>query len=242
MLLLCTGMAFAGSLEPGLGWAHAQLNDRHQTPLPYGASGPQVRLGVAATPARARLFGRFEAQVGGASAPVERALSEASWIDAALEIGGDAQISSGRTRVYVGASVGKRLELIDGMALHVWGLGTGALGARLRVEREVGRVGLAGEVTVPVVVAISRHNWSLDPVVPGRGDVAAFYTVGTRLVAVGQLLDMRARVEVTLPVTERVQWGLTASARYLTYPEPAPVRRLALDLSTGPRVALGGRS
>ena len=63
MLLLCTGMAFAGSLEPGLGWAHAQLSDRHQTGVPANEEGVRAEPGpkswLKAEPGRAPEFVRM---------------------------------------------------------------------------------------------------------------------------------------------------------------------------------------
>lgn len=241
MLLAASALAAsAATIEPEVGLAQTQLSDVHQSPLPYSAVGFRPGLRVTAGQ-RVRVFGRLAATLGSARAISPRPSLGAEWTEASFTLGTDVAVgSTDRTTLRIGAAASKRIEIIDGMAGHIWGLGTGALAAHARVEHRVGSVTVALDVDVPVVAAITRHNWSLDPVVPGLGDVPAFYKVGTRLAAIGQFLDVRARGELAVPLGKRHAWQLGLAAAYFAYPEPRPVRRLDLSVVTGPRFVLGG--
>lgn len=241
LLALATLPALGATLEPEVGVAQTQLSDHHQSPLPYSAQGFRPGLRFSAEAGRVRFVSHVAGNVGSARAMVDRPSLGETWIDGALTLGTDVAVFSGDlTTLRIGGSVSNRTELIDGMAGHVWGLGTTALAATARVEQRVGRLQVALDVSVPVVSVVTRHNWSLDPIVPNLGDVPAFYTVGSRLAVVGQFIDVRARGEVAVGLGERHAWVVGAGATYFGYPDPAPVRRLGLNVVTGPRFRLGG--
>lgn len=241
MVLFLIASSQAAELQPSLQLAHSQVRDLHQSPLPYATVGYGLDLGLGVP------LGRFDGSIriagvlGSGQAEVDRPDITAGWIDAQADLGLTTPVWEGSsTFLHLGGHVSKRLEMLPGAALHVWALGTLGLGPHLALEHQAGRLRMKVDLTVPVVAAVSQHNWSLDPIVPGLGDVRAFYKVGTRARIVGQFLDVRTHAELAYPLSKRVDWTVDGHASWFSTSTPATVQRLGLGLTTGPSIHLGG--
>lgn len=226
------------ALEGGV--MSGQLQDLHQSPLPYGALGLHAALEARTRTGRFEPFLRLQSRFGLADARSPRPFLPAGWLDLGARGGVRALLVETETTTFaVGASLGARMEMAPNLALHVWGLGTAPLSLELATTQEVRGVRLGLEATLPLVAVVTRHTWSLDPVDPERGDVGAFYAQGSRVEALGGFLDARLRGSASFP-SGRHLWVISGQAGYFGDGEPGRLRRLDLSLATGPVFSLGG--
>lgn len=236
-------LAGATELNTGVGYRQLQVVDQHQSPLRYVGHGLQLDVGVTHRAARTTTWADLDVDLGSLrAAKADRPVSGALLAGVGVQVGAMATLTPDRSwRVSLGGSVGNAIRYGDGIALHTWGVGVASVDLRVRLERELGASRLVLDAGLPLVGLVSRHVWSLDPVVPGKGDLVAFYQVGTRAFSVAKLQAPYGSARVILPIGEsRSSFTAGVEASYLVYPEPRPIHMITATATAGIVVRLGG--
>ncbi len=233
------------TLTPTVGYQQHQLLDQHQTPVQYMGNQGTVGARLDAAGPRSRAWLSVQAYLGATSAPShgDRGLGVTPAVGGAAEVVWMGRLATmGGTRLWLGAGGRKGLDIVSGTPMYPWLLGLASADAHVALDREIGDAQLLLDVSVPVVGLIARHNWSLAPVLPGRGDITAFYVLNTRGVTFMDMPAVRASARLTGRLGERMKWVAHVEGAYLTHADPAPLRFLTWGLRAGLSFALGRSS
>ncbi|MFT6147155.1 MAG: hypothetical protein ACJAZO_001629 [Myxococcota bacterium] len=242
-LLLSLALAGNGELNVGTGYRQVQLVDRHQSPLRYVGHSAQLDIGYTSRASSHTAWLSLDAHGGSfaAAGVPERPVSGSLLVGAGLQGGWMRTLNPDATVKWsVGGAAHARLHFGDSMADHEWAVGLISLDLRGRVETHLGRKRLTLDLGLPVAGLLTRHNYSLDPIAPGKGVFIAFYQVGTRGMTAFSVQRPYGRAALAMPLGEGcVSFVAGLQAAYLTHREPAPIHKLDWAATTSFVVALG---
>lgn len=241
--LAATAVATPPTLTPTVGYHQLQLLDQHQSPVQYATHG--TRIGARLDLPGERLLGWVDvgATIGNAAAPslASRGLPGTIAAGGAVEVGSLFRLGTvSGSSFWAGAGLRSGLDYIDGVPLHPWGLATTTADARVAWHLDAGKTSVRLGFGVPVAGLLTRHNWSLDPVVPGADDITAFYLSGTRFMSGLAMPTVRGRLELRRPINERLSAQVVVRGSTLFHALPMPIRTLDLGASAGLTIRLGG--
>lgn len=234
------GPALAGPTVEVAGSAHRfEIMDQHQSPRPYAIWGAGLQTLVADS---SRVGWFVEAVLDAGSAAARGGGPSSLSVGGRLSLGVTPTLwRSGGSVVRLGAAFSKDFHYVDEIGYSPWAAPLASVDVVARLAVSVGPGTFRAGVALPVVGAVTRHVWSLNPVVPGRAPLAAFYERGTSFVAVPHLIAPRAHV--TYAFGERPwQPHIGVDVGGFAVPDPAPVRRLRTRVLLGLTRALGGAS
>jgi hypothetical protein len=138
----------------------------------------------------------------------------------------------GRLSTWVGGSLQQSAWYADEVANMPWMVNTATLSPVVQTGYALAtNHSLTLRVDMAVVGLITRAIWANFPKSTSDNNVAAYFKQGTRRATVGKLGNVNVQLGYNYRVSPRLSVGATYRGRYLSYPDPRPVRALSSALS-----------
>jgi hypothetical protein len=137
-----------------------------------------------------------------------------------------------RFNTWVGGSVNESLFYADEVANFPWVVHTATFSPVLQADYALGAShSLTLRVDMAVVGLITRAIWASFPKSTGDNNVVAYFKQGTHPATGSKLGNVNVQLGYTYRLSPRLSAGATYRARYLSYPDPRPIRALTSSLS-----------
>ena len=138
----------------------------------------------------------------------------------------------GRFNTWVGGSVGESFLYADEVANFPWVLNTATFSPVVQTDYAFGAShSLMLRVDMAVVGLITRAIWASYPKSTNDNNVVSYFKQGTHPAAVGKLGNVNLQLGYSYRLSPRLSVGATYRARYLSYPDPRPIRALTSSLA-----------
>lgn len=241
-LLTLASPGLAAEVDAAVGYHQTHIRDEHQSPLPYAGHGTLLQVGATQRWDNGHGFARLSilAERLDARAP-SHPLKPAPHLGGAFEMGAMPRVTTvGETDLLLGGGLRSALDFGAAVGLHPWAVALNSVDLHVATSSPIPKGRVDARVSLPVTGLITRHVWSLDPISPGRGDLTAFYAVGTEPFTVATAFAPRARIQATRQLGDRrthVTAGLDANL--LLHAKPRPVRLFSWAASVGLSTRLG---
>ncbi|GAB2555599.1 hypothetical protein [Spirosoma areae] len=133
----------------------------------------------------------------------------------------------GRINTWVGGSVQESLLYADEVANFPWVVNTATFSPVVQTDYAFGtNHSLTLRVDMAVVGLVTRAIWASFPKSTSDNNVAAYFKQGTRPATVGKLGNVNVQFGYSYRLSPRLSVGATYRGRYLSYPDPRPIRAL----------------
>jgi hypothetical protein len=133
---------------------------------------------------------------------------------------------------WVGGSFQESLLYADEVANFPWVVNTATLSPLIQSEyRFAANHSLTLRVDMAVVGLITRAIWASFPKSTRDNNVMAYFKQGTHPATVSKLGNVNVQVGYTYRISPRFSMGATYRARYLSYPDPRPIRALTSSVA-----------
>jgi hypothetical protein len=120
----------------------------------------------------------------------------------------------------------------DEVANFPWVLNTTTFSPVVQTDYSIGAGhALTLRVDMAVVGLITRAIWAGFPKSTSDNNVVAYFKQGTRPATVGKLGSVNVQLGYTYRLSPRLSIGATYRARYLSYPDPRPIRALSRSVA-----------
>ncbi|MBD2703084.1 hypothetical protein IC229_20725 [Spirosoma sp. BT702] len=138
----------------------------------------------------------------------------------------------GRLTTWVGGSIHESLLYGDEVANFPWLVNTATVSPVVQTDYAFGAGhSLTLRIDIAAVGLITRAIWASFPKSIGDNNVIAYVKQGTHRATVNKLGNTNVQLGYSYRVSPRISVGATYRARYLTYPDPRPIRALTSSLS-----------
>lgn len=137
-----------------------------------------------------------------------------------------------RFNTWVGGSVGESLLYADEVANFPWVVNTATLSPVVQTDYAFGAGhSLTLRVDMAVVGLVTRAIWANFPKSTSDNNVVAYFRQGTRPTTIGKLGNVNVQLGYAYRISPHLSLGATYRARYLSYPDPRPIRALSSSLA-----------
>lgn len=137
----------------------------------------------------------------------------------------------GRLNTWVGGSVSESLLYADEVANFPWVINTATLSPVVQTDYAfANHHSLTLRVDMAVIGLITRAIWANFPKSTSDNNVAAYFRQGTHPATANRLGNVNVQLGYSYRISPRLSVGTTYRARYLSYPDPRPVRLLNSSL------------
>lgn len=137
-----------------------------------------------------------------------------------------------RFNTWVGGSLRESAWYADEVGNFPWIINTATLAPVVQTDYAFhANHSLTLRVDMAVLGLISRAIWSNFPKSTDDNNVGAYFNQGTQLTTVGKLGNVNVQFGYSYRVSPRLSVGATYRARYLSYPDPRPVRAMSNSIS-----------
>ncbi|GAB4039611.1 hypothetical protein [Spirosoma jeollabukense] len=137
-----------------------------------------------------------------------------------------------RFTTWVGGSFQESLLYADEVANFPWVVNTATLSPVVQTDYMfVTNHSLTVRIDMAVVGIITRAIWASFPKSNRNNNVIAYFKQGTHPATVSKLGNVNVQVGYTYRISPRFSMGATYRARYLSYPDPRPIRALTSSVS-----------
>ncbi|MBD2754939.1 hypothetical protein [Spirosoma validum] len=138
----------------------------------------------------------------------------------------------GKFTTWVGGSIRESAWYADEVGNFPWIVNTATLAPVIQTDYAFQpNHSLTLRIDMTVLGLISRAIWSNFPKSTDDTNVGAYFKQGTRVVTVGKLGNVNVQVGYSYRMSSRMSLGATYRARYLSYPDPRPVRAVSSSIS-----------
>lgn len=138
----------------------------------------------------------------------------------------------GRLTTWVGGSVRESAWYADEVGNFPWIINTATVSPVVQTDYAFQpNHSLSLRVDLAVFGLISRAIWSNFPKSTDDSNVEAYFKQGTRTATVGKLGNVNVQFGYSYRLSSRMSVGATYRARYLSYPDPRPVRAVSSSVS-----------
>ncbi|GAB3493619.1 hypothetical protein GCM10027341_09120 [Spirosoma knui] len=138
----------------------------------------------------------------------------------------------GRLTTWVGGSFQESAWYADEVANFPWIVNTATLSPVVLTDYNFAtNHSLTLRIDMAVVGLITRAIWASYPKSTSDNNVVAYLKQGTRASTVGKLGNVNVQLGYAYQISPRFSVGATYRARYLSYPDPRPVRALSSSVS-----------
>lgn len=137
-----------------------------------------------------------------------------------------------RLTTWVGGSFQESLLYADEVANFPWVVNTATLSPLIQSEyRFAADHSLTLRVDMAVLGLITRAIWANFPKSTRDNNVTAFFKQGTNPATVNKMGKVNVQLGYTYRISPRFSLGAMYRARYLSYPDPRPIRALTSSVS-----------
>ena len=138
----------------------------------------------------------------------------------------------GRFNTWVGGSLQESAWYADEVGNMPWMVNTATLSPVVQTDYAfASNHSLTLRVDMAVVGLITRAIWSNFPKSTSDNNVLAYFKQGIHSATVGKLGNVNVQFGYNYRVSPRLSVGATYRGRYLSYPDPRPIRALSSSLS-----------
>lgn len=138
----------------------------------------------------------------------------------------------GRLTTWVGGSVRESAWYADEVGNFPWIINTATVSPVVQTDYAFQpNHSLSLRVDLAVFGLISRAIWSNFPKSTDDSNAEAYFKQGTRTATVGKLGNVNLQFGYSYRLSSRMSVGATYRARYLSYPDPRPVRAVSSSVS-----------
>ncbi|WP_338874037.1 hypothetical protein WBJ53_00195 [Spirosoma sp. SC4-14] len=138
----------------------------------------------------------------------------------------------GRFNTWVGGSISESLLYADEVANFPWLINTATFSPVVQTDYTFAAGhSLTLRVDMAVVGLITRAIWASFPKSTADNNVVAYFKQGTHPATVGKLGDVKVQLGYSYRLSPRLSVGAMYRARYLSYPDPRPVRAFSSSIA-----------
>ncbi|GAB4017447.1 hypothetical protein [Spirosoma koreense] len=138
----------------------------------------------------------------------------------------------GKLTTWVGGSLQEAAWYADEVGNFPWIVNTVSLAPVVQTDYAFqANHSLSLRVDMAVLGLISRAIWSNFPKSTRDTNVSAYFKQGTHATTVGKLANVNVQVGYRYSLSSRLSIGATYRVRYLSYPDPQPIRAVSRTLS-----------
>ena len=138
----------------------------------------------------------------------------------------------GRFNTWVGGSLQESAWYADEVGNMPWMVNSATLSPVVQTDYAVAsNHSLTLRVDMAVVGLITRAIWSNFPKSTNDNNVVAYFKQGTRPATIGRLSNVNVQFGYGYRISPRLSVNATYRGRYLSYPDPRPIRALSSSLS-----------
>ncbi|MEM6931127.1 MAG: hypothetical protein AAF602_29610 [Myxococcota bacterium] len=223
-MLTLVPMALAAPIVDVASSAHRfEVHDTHQSPRPYAIWGAGLQARMAAPGGVGWLT---EVVLDAGSSAARGGGPSFTSVHGRLSLGAAPALwRTDTAHIRVGALLTQSFHYLDELGYFPWAAPMTSLDAVARVALSLGPGLLRGQIALPVVGAVTRPIWSLNPVAPDSAPLVEFFRQGTRLTGVPRVVAPRIGATYTVGRgTWRPHLGLDVTT--FRVPFPSAVRRV----------------
>ena len=138
----------------------------------------------------------------------------------------------GKFTTWIGGSVRESAWYADEIGNFPWIVNTATITPVVQTDYTFqSNHSLTLRIDMAVLGLISRAIWSNFPKSTTDNNAAAYFKQGTRVATVGKLGNVNVQVGYSYRLSSHMSVGATYRARYLSYPDPRPVRAVSSSIS-----------
>lgn len=138
----------------------------------------------------------------------------------------------GKLTTWVGGSIRESAWYADEVGNFPWIVNTATLAPVVQADYAFQpNHSLTLRIDMAVLGLISRAIWSNFPKTTDDTNVGAYFRQGTRVTTAGKLGNVNVQVGYSYRLSPRMSLGATYRGRYLSYPDPRPVRAVSGSIS-----------